>query len=170
MPHWKWFRASRIPAAQADVTLYTGNDDNIVIDLLTPFRVTDSRGKRQELEDSRRVAGPLGGLDGLGRQAVPAAAATGGFPGTAITPDILTLAQEVTDMNSAVFDSPNNFAGCIPGIQEVLRRQGLLASRRCLNPDEVLSPGQAGELDRVCRSYPHLIDDDFIRSRIQEWQ
>ncbi len=76
--------------------------------------------------------------------------------GDRIETELLTLAQQVTDMNAAIFDPANNFSGCIPGIHEVLRRQGLLAGRWCLEPEEELSPGQAGEIDRVCRMYPRL--------------
>jgi len=82
---------------------------------------------------------------------------------------MLTLAQEVTDANAAVFDAANNFAGCIAGIHEVLRRQGLLEGIWCLDPDEKLSPGQAEEISRVCRSYPHLTDDDFVRDNLKLW-
>jgi hypothetical protein len=152
-----------------EITLYTGNDDNIIVDLLTPFRITDSRGMVREL----KIRGGL-----LGHWGVWTASAVELFrrihrlaeSREPITPDILTLAQEVTDMNAAVFDPANGFAGCIPGIQEVLRRQGLLESSRTLNPREVLSPGQAGEIDRVCRDYPHLVDDEFIHARIGGWR
>jgi len=82
---------------------------------------------------------------------------------------MLTLAQEVTDANAAVFDAANNFAGCIAGIHEVLRRQGLLEGIWCLDPDEKLSPGQAEEISRVCQSYPHLVDDDFVRNNLKLW-
>ena len=77
--------------------------------------------------------------------------------------ELLTKGIEVTDMNAAIFDPANNFHGCIPGIHEVLRRQGLLEGRWCLNPKEELSPGQMEEIDRVCKSYPHLIDDQFVK-------
>ena len=75
--------------------------------------------------------------------------------------ELLTLAQQITDANSAIFDSAHNFRGCIPGIHEILRRQGLLDGRWCLDPEEELSPGQSAELDRVCGSYPHLHDHAF---------
>jgi hypothetical protein len=78
---------------------------------------------------------------------------------------LLTLAEQVTDANAALFDAANGFAGCIPGIHEVLRRQGLLAHTRCLDASETLSPGQAAEIDRVYRAYPHLHDDAFV----EEW-
>jgi hypothetical protein len=81
----------------------------------------------------------------------------------------LRLAAAITDANAAVFDAANGFAGCIPGIHEVLRRQGLLAGRWCLDPNEELSPGQAREIDRVCRAYPALADDDFVRERLDGW-
>jgi hypothetical protein len=82
---------------------------------------------------------------------------------------LLALATQVTDVNSAVFDAAHSFRGCIPGIHEILRRQGLLAGRWCLDANEDLSPGQAAEIDRVCRAYPHLADDDFVRERVSEW-
>jgi hypothetical protein len=81
----------------------------------------------------------------------------------------LTLAAETTDANAALFDVANQFAGCIAGIHEVLRRQGLLAGRWCLNPAEDLSPGQMEEIDRVYAAYPHLNDDDFVRQHLDEW-
>ena len=83
--------------------------------------------------------------------------------------DSLTLAIEITDSNAAFFDAANGFRGCIAGIHEVLRRQGLLAGRWCLNPREDLSPGQMEEIDRVYRAYPHLNDDEFVRQHLDEW-
>jgi dihydrodipicolinate synthase/N-acetylneuraminate lyase len=146
-----------------EIALYTGNDDSIVNDLLTPFRFGDS---------TLRMSGGL-----LGHWAVWTLRAVrmlermhADVPGeTALAPSWLTLAAEITDANAALFDAANGFRGCIAGIHEVLRRQGLLAGRWCLNPDEDLSPGQATEIDRVCRAYPHLNDDAFVRDRLDEW-
>ncbi len=78
-------------------------------------------------------------------------------------------AIELTDVNAAVFDAANNFAGCIPGVHEILRRQGLMESACCLDPNQVLSPGQADEIDRVWRVYPHLNDDEFVRENLEKW-
>src|SRR5204863_10179176 len=86
-----------------------------------------------------------------------------------IPSDLLTLAQQITDANAALFDPSHHFRGCIPGIHEILRRQGLLAGRWCLDPHEDLSEGQMEEIDRVCRSYPHLTDDAFVRQHAAEW-
>lgn len=152
-----------------DITLYTGNDDNIVLDLLTPYRLAGPDGRVSTV----RIVGGL-----LGHWGVWTAAAVDLYnrisklaaDGSELTPDILTLAQEVTDMNAAVFDSANGFAGCIPGIHEVLHRQGLMSCARCLDPDEVLSPGQSEELDRVCRAYPHLTDDAFVKEHLRDWR
>jgi hypothetical protein len=83
--------------------------------------------------------------------------------------DSLTLAIQITDSNAAFFDAANGFHGCIAGIHEVLRRQGLLAGRWCLNPREDLSPGQMEEIDRVYGAYPHLNDDAFVRERLDKW-
>jgi dihydrodipicolinate synthase/N-acetylneuraminate lyase len=143
-----------------EIALYTGNDDNIVIDLLTTFRF----GKTE-----LRFAGGL-----LGHWAVWTRCAvelheklhshTGQIPG-----EWLTLAQAVTDTNAAFFDPANDFRGCIAGIHEVLRRQGLLEGRWCLDPEEDLSPGQMEEIDRVYREYPHLNDDAFVKRHRDEW-
>jgi hypothetical protein len=82
--------------------------------------------------------------------------------------ELLTKGVEVTDMNAAIFDPANSFHGCIPGIHEVLRRQGLLEGRWCLNPHEELSHGQMEEINRVCNAYPHLTDDEFVRELLEQ--
>ena len=82
---------------------------------------------------------------------------------------LLATGIEVTDANAAFFDAANGFAGCIAGIHEVLRRQGLLETTRCLDAHEVLSPGQADEIDRVYRAYPHLADDAFVAAHLDDW-
>ena len=88
----------------------------------------------------------------------------------AVSKEMLTLAAQVTDSNGAFFDTANNFSGCIPGLHEVLRRQGLMKNIYCLNPEETLSKGQAEEIDRVYRAYPHLNDDKFIADNIEAWK
>jgi dihydrodipicolinate synthase/N-acetylneuraminate lyase len=153
-------------AGRDGIVLYTGNDDSIVSDLVTPFGF-DAGHTRREL----RIAGGL-----LGHWAVWTKGAVRLLEdcrtarrGSCIPAELLQRGIEITDANAAFFDASNNFAGCIAGIQEVLRRQGLVRSRRCLDPDERLSPGQSGEIDRVYRAYPHLADDDFVRENIDEW-
>ena len=139
-----------------EVALYTGNDDNIVADLLSEFRVAGTT--------VRFAGGLLGHWAVWTKRAVELLAAikacrrNGGQDAYAL----LARAAEVTDANAALFDVRNNFAGCIAGLHEILRRQGLLAGRWCLDPHEDLSPGQMEEIDRVCASYPHLTDDDFV--------
>lgn len=146
----------------AEIALYTGNDDNIVIDLLTEFELD---GKR-----ARIVGGLLGHWAVWTRSAVSLLSELrqrrDSIPGS-----LLTLAGQVTDMNAAIFDPAHQFRGCIPGIHEVLRRQGLVAGRWCLDEHEELSPGQAEEIDRVTRSYPDICraDDQLIRERIDDW-
>jgi dihydrodipicolinate synthase/N-acetylneuraminate lyase len=144
-----------------EIDLYTGNDDNIIPDLLTKYSFAVN-GKRVEKEF---VGGLLGHWAVWTRAAVKLldeikACKANGNKGIA---ELLTKGIEVTDMNAAIFDPANNFHGCIPGIHEVLRRQGLLEGRWCLNPQEELSPGQMEEIDRVCKAYPHLIDDQFVK-------
>ena len=112
-----------------------------------------------------------GGL--LGHWAVWTAAAVAQLAELKWTTDapasVLTLAQQITDANAALFDPAHNFHGCIAGIHEILRRQGLLEGRWCLDPNQDLSPGQSEEIDRVCRAYPHLCDDRFVEEHLHEW-
>jgi dihydrodipicolinate synthase/N-acetylneuraminate lyase len=142
-----------------EIALYTGNDDNILNDLLMPF---DLGGKRMRI---------VGGL--LGHWAIWTKTAVAQLQTVKAAPndsfDILALGARMTDANAAVFDAANQFRGCIPGIHEILRRQGLLAGRWCLDESEDLSPGQLGEIDRVCRSYPDLQDDTFVKEHLDEW-
>lgn len=155
-----------VEAEREDVALYTGNDDNIVADLITPFRF--QVGGRQV--ERRIVGGLLGHWAVWTRKAVEMHRRCRSFGGGgAADAELLAMAAQVTDMNAAVFDSANEFEGCIPGIHEVLRRQGLLEGTWCLDPEENLSPRQAAEIDRVYRAYPHLTDDDFVRDHVAEW-
>lgn len=146
-----------------EIALYTGNDDNIVADLLSTWRFGDAR--------LRIVGGLLGHWAVWTRRAVEMLERI--HQDTAdhrpLDPDWLTLNIEVTDANAAFFDPQHQFHGCIAGIHEVLRRQGLLAGTWCLNPDEGLSPGQSEEIDRVCQAYPHLSDDEFVAEHLDEW-
>lgn len=150
-----------------EIALYTGNDDNIIIDLLTPYRIRVG----EKTVEIRIVGGLLGHWACWTKRAVEQlerihAVARSGQP---IGPEWLTLSAEVTDANSAFFDPQHGFAGCIAGIHEVLVRQGLMRGRWCLNPKEDLSPGQAEEIDRVYRAYPHLNDDEFVKRHRDEW-
>ncbi|MBX3603155.1 MAG: dihydrodipicolinate synthase family protein [Rubrivivax sp.] len=157
-----------VAAARAEdrVTLYTGNDDHIVLDLLQPFVV-----KRGDETVTLRIRGGLLGhwsvwTQGAVRlfQRLQAAADAG-----RVEADLLALDSRVTDCNAAFFDVANGFAGCIPGCHEVLRRQGLLEGIWCLDPAETLSPGQAALIDRVCREHADLADDDFVRAHLARW-
>jgi hypothetical protein len=156
-----------VEAGAADrITLYTGNDDHIVLDLVTPFTVTVD-GKPVTL----RIRGGL-----LGHWSVwvkPAVellarvhAAIGAGP---IAADLLALDSQITDCNAAIFDVANDFHGVICGCHEILRRQGLLEGIWCLDPRETLGPGQMQEIDRVCDTYPHLADDAFVRANVARW-
>ena len=153
-----------VVAARAEnrVALYTGNDDHIVLDLAVPFDV------RRGGETVRvRIRGGL-----LGHWSVwtrSAAALLNRVQEGKIDEDLLALDARVTDCNSAFFDVANNFAGCIPGCHEVLRRQGLLEGTWCLDPGEKLSPGQAEEIDRVYREHADLSDDAFVRANLDRW-
>jgi dihydrodipicolinate synthase/N-acetylneuraminate lyase len=146
-----------------EIALYTGNDDNIIPDLLSDFRLAGGavtfRGgllgqwavwtsRAVRLLDAVRVCTAAGGI------------------GTA---EILADSAALTDANAALFDVANGFAGCIAGLHEILRRQGLLVGRWCLDPAEDLSPGQLEEIDRVTAAYPHLADDEFVREHVGRW-
>jgi hypothetical protein len=146
------------------IALYTGNDDNIVLDLLTPH-VFPGPGGDIEL---RFAGGLLGHWACWTRGAVDLLHQCHRTDSD-IPPALLQRAIEVTDCNAAFFDAANGFAGCIAGIHEVLRRQGLLQGTWCLEADEQLSPGQAAEIDRVYAAYPHLNDDAFVAEHLDEW-
>ena len=148
------------------VTLYTGNDDHIVPDLVTPYAVAH----KGTVVSVRIRGGLLGHWSVWVRKAVElldqahlAAAAD------AVPADLLALDSQVTDCNAAIFDVANNFHGVIAGCHEILRRQGLLEGIWCLDPAESLGPGQKEEIDRVCAAYPHLNDDAFVRQNLERW-
>ncbi|MBS0632305.1 MAG: dihydrodipicolinate synthase family protein [Verrucomicrobia bacterium] len=149
-----------------DIALYTGNDDNIVVDLFTPFTF-DVNGKRV----TRRIIGGLLGHWGVWTKSAVELLNEIKKARTSAQLDVkwLERAIAVTDMNAALFDAANGFHGCIPGILEILRRNGLVPTIHCLNPHEVLSPGQAEELTRVSKAYPELTDDAFIAANLSRW-
>lgn len=150
-------RACALSSRKDEITLYTGNDDNIIPDLITEYTFTKEDGTTV----SKRFEGGL-----LGHWCVWTNEVVKLFERIkkeGATPELLELGIQVTDANAVIFDFANNFAGCIPGIHEILRRQGLLKGIWCLNPDEVLSEGQAEEIDRIYKMYPHLNDDKFVK-------
>ena len=154
-------------AGRDDIALYTGNDDSIVVDLLTPFGIN--------VGGSRMVRWIDGGL--LGQWAVWTRGAVQMLAAikrmrqnvTTIDREWLTTGAALTDANGAIFDAAHGFAGCIPGIHEVLRRQGLLAGTWCLDPLETLADGQTDEITRVIRTYPELTDDTFVKEHLDDW-
>lgn len=156
-----------VEAGRDDIILYTGNDDTIVLDLITPFRfMVDG----QPVE--RRITGGL-----LGHWAAWTQKAVSLLEechlavdrGDTLPAELLRRHVEVTDCNAAFFDAANAFHGCIAGMHEVLRRQGLLENITCLDPNEGLSPGQTEEIDRVYQAYPHLNDDAFVEKHRDAW-
>lgn len=143
----------------AEIALYTGNDDAILADLLTEYRIGGA---------TLRFAGGLLGQWAVGtRRAVSHLEDARRWRAEGVIP--IALAQQITDTNAALFDAANGFARCIAGIHEILRRQGLIAGRWCLRHDEDLSPGQLDEIDRVHSSYPHLHDDQFVAEHVDDW-
>jgi hypothetical protein len=156
-------------SGRGDVALYTGNDDNIVPDLVTSYRIRTAGGR----VTVRMTGGLLGHWAYWTRNAVRLLARAGGQAGGRAggqgLASLLRLGVETTDANAAIFDAANKFLGCIPGIHEVLRRQGLLRGRWCLDPKEELSAGQMAEIDRIWKSYPHLRDDAFVADRLDDW-
>ncbi|SHN12885.1 Dihydrodipicolinate synthase/N-acetylneuraminate lyase [Cyclobacterium lianum] len=143
-----------------EIALYTGNDDNIVADLLSSFSFVVNG----QFVHKKIVGGLLGHWAVWTRRAVELLQRVKESQGRGATEisDLLTLGAQITDTNAAIFDPAHQFRGCIPGIHEILRRQGLLQGRWCLNPEEELSPGQMEEIDRVYRDYPELNDDSFV--------
>lgn len=160
-------RAAAMSSRAEEIALYTGNDDNIVIDLLTKYVFEDSGTVyRKEF-----VGGLLGHWSVWVRKAVELFDRIKEEKGRDyISAELLTLAAQVTDTNSVLFDTAHDFKGCITGLHEVLRRQGLMAGIWCLNPKEMLSEGQSEEIDRIYRMYPHLNDDEFVKGQIDAWK
>jgi hypothetical protein len=156
-------RAVATSGRASEIALYTGNDDNILVDLLSTFEVG---GERVHI-----VGGLLGHWAVWTKKAVEQLEKVHRIVRAQepIPHDLLRLSAQVTDANAALFDPAHGFHGCIAGIHEILRRQHLLVGRWCLDEQEDLSPGQMEEIDRVCRLYPHLQDDAFVRDHIDEW-
>lgn len=171
-----------------DIALYTGNDDHIVLDLVTEFQVagavtethappvTDiftTGNPHLEIADappqSVRMTGGLLGQWAVWTKRAVELLETIHSQNDALPSDMLTLAAQITESNAAIFDAANGFSGCIPGIHEILRRQGLLTGIECLDADAGLSEGQGDEIDRICRCYPHLVDDEFVAEHRDEW-
>jgi dihydrodipicolinate synthase/N-acetylneuraminate lyase len=146
-----------------EIALYTGNDDNILVDLLTPFhfggRTVHIRGGLlgQWAVWTFRAVQLMGRTHAMLERAAP------------LTAGWLTKAAELTHANAVIFDAANNFRGCIPGIHEILVKQGILAGRWCLDPDEELSPGQGEAIARMCKEYDDLPDDNFVKEHLHEW-
>jgi len=148
------------------ITLYTGNDDHIILDLVTPFTVT-ANGRERTV---RIKGGLLGHWSVWVKRAVELLERThAAVAKNEVSAELLALDAQVTDSNAAIFDAANDFHGVIAGCHEILRRQGLLEGIWCLDPSETLGPGQGQEIDRVCAAYPHLNDDAFVRANLQRW-
>lgn len=149
------------------ITLYTGNDDNIIADLLTTYRIATEHG----VKSVRIRGGLLGHWCVWTRKAVELLDEIHLILDRSddIPSELLSRNIQVTDCNAAFFDAANGFAGCIPGIHEVLRRQGLLPGTWCLDPNEALSDGQSEEIDRVIAAYPALNDDAFVSENLSRW-
>ena len=156
-----------IESGRDDIALYTGNDDNIILDLVSPFTFN---GQPQDAQ--RRIVGGL-----LGHWAVWTSKAVKllercqsvASSSAQLPMEFVHLNTAVTDCNAVFFDAANQFQGCIPGIHEVLRRQGLLEGIWCLDENETLGPGQYEEIDRIYASYPELADDKFVSEHLDEW-
>lgn len=160
-------RALAASGRHRELALYTGNDDNILVDLLADFPV----GPEPSSPPMRFAGGLLGQWAVWTQRAVEMLEAVrqcrNQAPEKAL--ELLAVSSQLTDANAALFDVRHAFAGCIAGLHEILRRQGLLEGRRCLDPHEDLSPGQMEEIDRVCTCYPHLTDDTFVQRNLSTW-
>lgn len=147
-----------------EVALYTGNDDHIILDLLTPFQFAGA-------SPVHLVGGLLGQWAVWTKRAVELHADCRRVvrSGGAAPQYLLATAVELSDANGAIFDRANGYTGCLPGINEVLRRQGLVSGIRCIDPNAVMSPGQMEEIERVLAAYPHLTDDEFVAKHRDRW-
>ncbi|MGZ5826897.1 MAG: dihydrodipicolinate synthase family protein [Xanthobacteraceae bacterium] len=152
--------------ASERVTLYTGNDDHIVLDLLVPVTITQG-GRQTHVQIKGSL---LGHWSVWVKKAVELLDRLHAASGAASIPaELLMLDSQVTDCNAAIFDVANDFHGVIAGCHEILRRQGLLDGIWCLDPHEMLGPGQKEEIDRIYAAYPHLNDDAFVRENRERW-
>ena len=159
-------RAAALSKRSDEIALYTGNDDNIVMDLISNYSFKVD-GKVYE---KRFVGGLLGHWSVWTKTAVDMYNKLKEIrTRDAIPAEVLKLANAVTDTNAVFFDTANGFKGCIAGLHEVLRRQGLFEGIWCLNPEETMSPGQNEEIDRIYATYPELADDDFIKANLDKW-
>jgi hypothetical protein len=151
----------------ADIALYTGNDDNIIVDLLTRYEF-DVQGRTVRLQI---VGGLLGQWACWTKRAVEHHTRIAAIrkSGVQVPQELLTLASQMTLANKAIFDADNHFAGCIPGVSHVLKRQGLLKNVKTLDSKENLSLGQAKRIDRIIADYPHLTDDEFVKDNLHKW-
>ncbi len=156
-------RALAASGREEEIALYTGNDDSIVSDLLTEFHLENRK--------LHFAGGLLGQWAVWTRKAVEMLdrIKTARSDSSADAAGLLALGARLTDANGAIFDARNCFSGCIPGIHEVLRRQGLLEGVWCIDPSETLSPWQAEEIERVGAAYPEFNDDDFVKQHLSEW-
>jgi len=151
----------------SEIALYTGNDDNIIVDLLTSYRFRTA-GHEVQL---RIVGGLLGQWACWTRRAAENLEAIHEIhrAGGSVPQEMLTLASQLTLANKAIFDADNSFVGCIPGISYILQRQGLMSHVGTLDPADHLSPGQTEQIDQIVRQYPHLTDDEFSRANLDAW-
>lgn len=152
---------------QDEISLYTGNDDTILYDLLSTYRMHEDESK----SPVRFVGGLLGHWAFWTKKAVKSLNEIKSFHQSKqpIPQELLLKSWQVTDVNQAAFDPVNHYHGCISGINEMLRRQGLLTTNLCLNPNETLSPGQLEEIERVHQAYPSLHDDEFVQNNLDRW-
>ena len=154
--------------AEDRITLYTGNDDHIGLDLMVPFVVRSADGKSEKW--ARIRGGLLGHWSVWVKPAVDMLARIHAIADDEPMPvDVLALDSIITDCNGAIYDAHHDLKGCIPGCLEVLRRQGLLEGTWCLDPNEILSPGQSEQIDRVYRQYPEMNDDAFVANNLERW-
>lgn len=159
-------RAAALSSRREQIALYTGNDDNIVIDLLTKYQFTVNG----TVYEKRFCGGLLGHWSVWVKRVVELfESIKAEADKDMLSAQMLVLANEITDANAALFDTAHGFAGCIAGLHYVLKKQGLFETINCLDPNETLSPGQAEEIERVCRMYPHLTDDGFVRENLDKW-
>ena len=159
-------RAVADSGAADRIALYTGNDDHIIFDLLAPFSI----GAAKETSDLRIRGGLLGHWSVWTKNAVEQLARIQALPqGAAVPAELMRLDAAVTDCNGAIYDAAHDFASCIPGCLEVLRRQGLVRDTTCLDPSELLAPGQSEAIDRVYAQYPEMNDDAFVAANLHRW-
>ena len=148
---------------QEQLTLFTGNDDRIVADLMGHYDFQTTKGPRR--------VDYQGGL--LGHFATDTQAAVTWFGAIQeykhtgswnfdMSKD--QLAHGVNRCNLALFDAIGNFENSVWGVKNRLSYLGLLPGPYCMH--ESGRTGQAKAINKIYQEYPLLSDDHYLEEHL----